>query len=51
MTEHSFLREQLRHHFEAFPPWSPPTAVLSAVLNSMACFYPELLESEDVDVF
>jgi citrate synthase len=51
MTEHSFLREQLRHHFEAFPPGSPPMAVLSAVLNSMACFYPELLESEDVDVF
>jgi citrate synthase len=51
MTKHSFLREQLRHHFEAFPPGSPPMAVLSAVLNSMACFYPELLESEDVDIF
>ena len=51
MTKHSFLREQLRHHFEAFPPGSPPMAVLSAILNSMACFYPELLESEDVDVF
>lgn len=51
MTEHSFLREQLRHHFEGFPPGSPPMAVLSAVLNSMACFYPELLEAEDVDVF
>ncbi len=51
MAKHSFLREQLRHHFEAFPPGSPPMAVLSAVLNSMACFYPELLESEDVDIF
>ena len=51
MTEPSFLREQLRHHFEWFPPGSPPMAVLSAVLNSMACFYPELLEAEDVDVF
>ena len=26
-------------------------AVLSAVLNSLACFYPELLEAEDVDIF
>ena len=51
MAKHSFLREQLRHHFEAFPPGSPPMAVLSAVLNSMACFYPELLEAEDVDIF
>jgi citrate synthase len=51
MTKHSFLREQLRHHFEAFPPGSPPMAVLSAVLNSLACFYPELLEGEDLDIF
>ena len=51
MTKHQMLREQLRNYFELFPPGSPPMAVLSAVLNSMACFYPELLEFEDVDVF
>ncbi len=51
MTKHSFLREQLHHHFEAFPPGAPPMAVLSATLNSMACYYPELLKAEDVDIF
>jgi len=51
MTKHSFLREQIRHHFEVFPLGSPPMAVLSAALNSLACFYPELLDTEDVDVF
>ncbi len=51
LTKHQMLREQLRRYFELYPPGSPPMAVLSAVLNSMACFYPELLEFEDVDVF
>jgi len=51
MTKHAFLREQLHHHFEAFPPGAPPMAVLSAALNSMACYYPELLEAEDIDIF
>jgi citrate synthase len=51
MTKHQMLREQLRNYFGLYPPGSPPMAVLSAVLNSMTCFYPELLEFEDVDVF
>ena len=51
LTHHQFLREQLRQHFEVFPPGSPPMAVLSAVLNSLACFYPELLDAEDQEVF
>ena len=51
LTHHQFLREQLRQHFEVFPPGSPPMAVLSAVLNSLACFYPELLDAEDEELF
>ncbi len=51
LTKHEMLREQLRRHFDFYPSGSPPMAVLSAVLNSMACFYPELLDVEDVDVF
>ncbi len=51
LTHHQFLREQLRQHFEVFPPGSPPMAVLSAVLNSLACFYPELLDTEDEELF
>ena len=51
LTKHEMLREQLRRHFDFYPLGSPPMAVLSAVLSSMACFYPELLDVEDVDVF
>ena len=51
LTHHQFLREQLRQHFEVFPPGSPPMAVLSAVLNSLTCFYPELLDVEDEELF
>ena len=51
LTKHQMLREQLRRSFDFYPPGSPPMAVLSAVLSSMACFYPELLAVEDVDVF
>ena len=51
LTKHEMLREQLRRGFDFYPAGSPPMAVLSAVLSSMACFYPELLAAEDVDVF
>ena len=51
LTQHSFLREELRNHFNAFPPGSPPMAVLSAALNALACYYPELLTFENVDIF
>ncbi len=51
LGEHAMLREQIRHHMTLFPPESPPMAVLSAVLSALACYYPELLDVEDVDVF
>ena len=51
LGEHAMLREQIRHRMTLFPPESPPMAVLSAVLSALACYYPELLDVEDVDVF
>jgi citrate synthase len=51
LGEHAMLREQIRHHMTLFPPESPPMAVLSAVLSALTCYYPELLDVEDVDVF
>ena len=51
LGEHAMLREQIRHHMTLFPPGSPPMAVLSAVLSALTCYYPELLDVEDVDVF
>ena len=43
-TEHALLHEGLRHHFEGFPPTAHPMAILSAMINSVSCYHPELLE-------
>ncbi|MEE3258132.1 MAG: citrate synthase [Candidatus Latescibacterota bacterium] len=50
-TKHQMLREGIKHHFNLFPPNSPPMAVLSSVLNSLACYYPELLDIGDEEAF
>ncbi|MGD8453427.1 MAG: citrate synthase [Phycisphaerae bacterium] len=47
MTDHMFLHENMRHHFEGFPTDAPPMAILSAMINTMGCFQPELTEPED----
>mgnify|MGYP005841643487 CR=1 FL=1 len=36
------LHEDFRHHFQGFPPNSHPMAVLSSMLNSLGCYYPEM---------
>jgi citrate synthase len=51
LTKHQMLHENIRHHFSLFPSDSPPMAVLSAVLNALSCFNPELLEIEDDAAF
>jgi citrate synthase len=51
LIKHQMLREEIRDHFGLFPPGSPPMAVLSAVLNALCCYYPELTEIEDEDTF
>ena len=51
LTKHQMLHETIRHHFDLFPPSSPPMAVLSTVLNALSCFHPEMLEIEGEDNF
>lgn len=36
------LHEDMRHHFQGFPPDSHPMAVLSAMLNAVGCYYPQM---------
>ena len=43
LTEHELLHEGLRHHFEGFPPDAHPMAILSAMINSVSCYHPDLL--------
>jgi len=45
------LHESMKHHFEGFPPSAPPMASLSAMINAMSCFHPELLKLDDKDSF
>jgi citrate synthase len=47
LTETAHLHEGLKHHFEGFPRSAPPMAILSAMINALSCFHPEILELED----
>ncbi len=44
IKEHAPLHTNLEHHFSGFPKSAPPMAILSAMLNLVACFHPEVLE-------
>jgi citrate synthase len=44
LTEHEFIHEDLRHHFQGFPPHAHPMAILSAMVNALGCYQPDLLE-------
>ena len=47
LTATANLHEGLKHHFEGFPRSAPPMAILSAMINALSCFHPEMLELED----
>ncbi len=49
LTEHQFIHENMRHHFEGFPSDAPPMAILSAMINAAGCFQPELTRPDDDD--
>ena len=37
------LHNSMKSHFEGFPDHAPPMAILSSMLNTLACYNPELL--------
>ena len=43
------LHESFKHHFEGFPVDAPPMAMLSAMVNTLACFYPQVQKSGAAD--
>jgi citrate synthase len=51
LTRYSNLDEGMKHQFEGFPRTAPPMAILSAMINSLSCFHPELHELEDETQF
>jgi citrate synthase len=44
LNEHASLHTNLEHHFSGFPKDAPPMAILSAMLNLISCFHPEVLD-------
>jgi len=45
VTANAALHESFKHHFEGFPVDAPPMAMLSAMVNTLACFYPQVPQS------
>ncbi len=42
LASSGLLHESYKHHFDGFPVDAPPMAMLSAMINTLACFYPEV---------
>jgi citrate synthase len=49
LAQQADLDEGMKHHFEGFPRSAPPMAILSAMINALSCFHPEIFELEDTD--
>ena len=47
LVQHEFIHEDMRHHFDGFPPNAPPMAILSAMINAVGCFQPDFMQPED----
>jgi citrate synthase len=51
LTANSHLHESFRHHFEGFPVDAPPMAMLSAMVNTLACFHQKFLKIDSDEAF
>jgi citrate synthase len=51
VNEGELIHEDMKYHFEGFPPNAPPMAILSAMINATSCFYPGLAGPASKDKF
>jgi citrate synthase len=51
LTTHELIHEDMKFHFEGFPPKAHPMAMLSSMINSAGCYYPELLAPQELQDF
>jgi citrate synthase len=51
LAAHADIHEAMKYHFEGFPSGAPPMAMLSAMINSLACFHQQFLKLEDNGLF
>jgi citrate synthase len=49
LTGNANIDESMKHNFQGFPRAAPPMAILSAMINALSCFHPELHELEGPD--
>jgi citrate synthase len=51
LGQYAHVHEAFKHHFEGFPGDAPPMAMLSAMINSLACFtQPDMDDVSQFDV-
>jgi citrate synthase len=51
LTANELIHEDMKFHFEGFPPNAHPMAMLSSMINSAGCYYPELLAPQESENF
>ncbi len=51
LTDNAMIHEDLRHHFNGFPPTAHPMAILSAVVNAMGCYHADFCEDTEEECF
>jgi citrate synthase len=49
LTNNANLDEDMKHHFMGFPRAAPPMAIMSAMISTLSCFHPQLLDLETPD--
>ncbi len=51
LTEHAMLHTSSEHHFEGFPKDAPPMAILSSMINAIACYHPDIMNIQNDEQF
>jgi citrate synthase len=51
LTAQAPIHEAFKHHFQGFPVNAPPMAMLSAMINTLACFDPDLQEPSEEELY
>ena len=44
LSAHAHINEGMKHHFEGFPSTAPPMAILSSMINTLACFNTDVMD-------
>jgi citrate synthase len=51
LSQNAHINEGMKYHFEGFPSTAPPMAILSAMINTLACFNPQMLDLDSDETF